>query len=174
LILLLDSAHISGAQPTEPVKVGGFETIMAKPLHSIPYGSASDKPSYRPPDEWGVYNGMTFDHSEHSRQERAATRTGSTAGQCEINKRITQVAEEINAERNPPPSEGRVAFALGKLLHEILQPGEQHDLVNSLTCGLQIERGSDAVMYFASEAVRALPGGQWDNVFSLLDQGGRP
>ena len=165
--------NISGAQSTEPVKVGGFETTMARQLPSIPFVSASDKPSYRPPDEWGVYNGMIFEEREHNRQERATTRT-SSAGQCEINKCGTQAAEEINAEKNPPPFEGRVAFALGKLLHEILQPGEQHDLVNCLTCGLQIERGSDAVMYFASEAIRALPGGQWDNVFSLLDQGGRP
>jgi|HubBroStandDraft_2_1064218.scaffolds.fasta_scaffold78486_2 hypothetical protein len=146
---------------------------MAKPLPSIPYVPASDKTSYRPPDEWGVYNAMTLDEREHCRQERAGTRSGS-AGQSEINKRNTQVAEETNAEKTLLPSEGRVAFALGKLLHEILQPGEQHDLVNSLTCGLQIERGSDAVMYLASEAVRALPGGQWHNVFSLLDQGGRP
>jgi hypothetical protein len=147
-------------------------TNMAKQLASIPFVSASDKPSYRQPDEWGVYNGTIFEEQQHHRQERAATRTSS--GQCETNNRITQIAEELNAEKNPPRYEGRVAFALGKLLHEILQPGEQHDLVNSLTCGLQIERGSDAVLYFASEAIRALPGGQWDNVFSLLDQGGRP
>ena len=53
-----------------------------------------------------------------------------------------------------------------------LQPGEQHELVNSLECGLKIEPVSDAVLYYASEAIRALPDGQWDHVFSLLDQGG--
>jgi hypothetical protein len=146
---------------------------MAKQLPSVPFVSASDKPSYRQPDEWGVYSGTIFEEREHDRQERDATRTTSVR-QCEINKRITHVAEVVYAEKNPPPIEGRLAFALGKLLREILQPGEQHDLVNSLTCGLQIECGSDAVLYFASEAIRALPGGQWDNVFSLLDQGGRP
>ena len=160
------------APSTEPGEVGGHEITMAKQLPNIPFVSATDRPSYRPPDEWGVYNGTAFEEPEHGRQERAANGIGY-GGRRETKKRIAQVTEKVNAERNSNCSEDRVAFALGKLLHEILQPGEQHDLVNSLTCGLQIERGSDAVLYFASEAIRALPGGQWDNIFSLLDQGGR-
>ena len=161
-----------GAPSTEPGKVGGHGT-MAKQLPSSPFVSVPDKRSYRPADEWGVYNGTTFEERGHDRQEQAAIGL-SYAGQSAIKMRIGQVAEEMNADKNPPLFEGRVAFALGKLLHEVLQPGEQHDLVNSLTCGLPIEGGSDAVLYLASEAIRALPGGQWDNVFSLLDQGGRP
>ena len=145
---------------------------MAKQLPSIPLVSAPDKPSHRPPDEWGVYNETILEEREHDRQGQA-TNGITCVGQREIKKRMAQVAEDVNAEENPAPFESRVAFALGKLLHEILQPGEQHDLVNSLACGLQIDRGSDAVLYYASEAIRALPDGQWDNVFSLLDQGGR-
>jgi len=104
----------------------------------------------------------------------AASAEPGTVGGYEITmaKQLPNIAEEMNAERTPPPLEERVAFALGRLIREILPPGEQHDLVNSLTRGPQIERSFDAVQYFASEAIQALPCGQWENVFSLLDQGG--
>ncbi len=146
---------------------------MAKHLPSIPLDSTPHKSSYRRPDEWGVYNPSIFEEPVPDIRERAATRI-TYIGQREIKRRVAHVAEEGDAENNSAPFEGSVAFALGKLLHAILQPGEQHELINSLECGLEIEPVSDKRLYYASEAIRALPDGQWNHVFSLLDQGGRP
>ncbi len=144
---------------------------MAKHLSSISPDSATHKSSYRQPDEWGVYNEAAFEEPGRVIRQRAATRI-ACVGQAEIQKRLVQVPEIGNAADHSAPVDGRVAFALGKLLHAVLEPGEQHELVNSLECGLKIEPVPDAVLYYASEAIRALPDGQWDDVFSLLDQGG--
>jgi hypothetical protein len=154
----------------EPVKVGGFKSSMAKHLTNIPLDATPHKSSYRRPDEWGVYNEATFEELQHDVRKRAATRV-TCVGQQEMKQRVAHEAENVNPEDHSA-REHRVAFALGKLLHAVLQPGEQHELINSLECGLKIEPVSDAVLYYASEAIRALPDGQWDDVFSLLDQGG--
>jgi hypothetical protein len=67
--------------------------------------------------------------------------------------------------------ETHLAFTMARLLGKILLPEEKDALVKILTHGPKIEHGGDnAVLYFASEAIRALPTEQWEVVLSLLSK----
>jgi len=140
--------------------------------NDFPFIPAVGSPAFKPQEERGVYNGVTFEERERNRKERETTGI-SNEGQRQIDNRLAAVAAEMNAEKEPLPSEIRVAFAIGKLLREILQPEEQRVLVKSLTRGPRIERNADAALYLASEAIRTLPERHWASVLSLLQQGGR-
>jgi hypothetical protein len=153
-----------------PGKIGGNEVTLAKRIHPLPFITAPGKPPYRPPEEPGTINGITFEERECNRQERAAIPGMSNAGQRQINNRLAELANE---SKGPEPSEVRMAFALAKLLREVLQPADQRALVKALTDGSIIERKDDVLLFLASETIRALPREQWDSVFSLLDQGAR-
>lgn len=114
-----------------------------------------------------MYDGVGYKEREGLRNERLLTGL-SYKGQQEINKRLSEVAEERTAKPEYEPSEARIAAAAGRLLREILQPDEQHRLATSLTTGPRISPQEDAILLQASELIRALPGEYWNNALSLL------
>jgi hypothetical protein len=65
--------------------------------------------------------------------------------------------------------EQHLAFTLAELFRKLLRPDEQDELAKSLTHGPKIESSTGkAVLYLASETVRALPAEHWNSVAAVL------